>query len=91
MLLVAVLLCHSGKVRAQEDEGDRSVVTRAIVEGSDTLPIIELPEVRVYEKKDFDYLYLKRRYRRMIHNIKKAYPYARNAGERLAQLDKDIR
>jgi len=63
------------------------VVTRAVVEGSDTLPIIELPEVSVYERKDFDYLYLKRRYRRMIRNIKKAYPYARIVGMELKKLD----
>lgn len=87
MLLVAVLLCHPVEVRAQVDQKDRSVVTRTIVEGSDTLPIVELPEVRVYERKDFDYLYLKRRYRRMIHNIKKAYPYAQIAGIRLKELD----
>ena len=60
---------------------------RAIVEGSDTLAIIDLPEVRVYEKKEFDYLYLKRRYRRMIRNIKKAYPYAQIAGVKLKELD----
>ncbi len=63
------------------------MVTRAVVEGSDTLPIIELPEVSVYERKDFDYLYLKRRYRRMIRNIKKAYPYARIVGMELKELD----
>ena len=87
VLLVVILLCHLEEVRAQEGQGDRSVVTRALVEGSDTLPIVELPEVIVYERKDFDYLYLKRRYRRMIHNIKKAYPYAQIAGIRLKELD----
>ena len=63
------------------------MVTRTVVEGSDTLPIIELPEVSVYERKDFDYLYLKRRYRRMIRNIKKAYPYARIVSMELKELD----
>jgi len=66
------------------------VVTHAVVEGSDTLPIIELPEVTVYERKDFDYLYLKRRYRRMIRNIKKAYPYAQIAGVKLKELDDQL-
>jgi len=56
-------------------------------EVSDTLPIFELPEVLVYERRDFEYLYLKRRYRRMIRNIKKAYPYAQIAGVKLKELD----
>lgn len=66
---------------------DRSVVARGVVEGSDTIPILELPEVRVYERRDFEYLYLKRRYRRMIRNVKRAYPYAQIAGVRLKELD----
>lgn len=83
----AALLCLVTDLAAQEPQQDNSVVTRAVVEGADTIPIIELPEVRVYERRDFEYLYLKRRYRRMIRNIKKAYPYAQIAGVRLKELD----
>jgi len=81
------LFCYLTDLAAQEPQQDNSVVTRAVVEGSDTLPIIELPEVMVYERRDFEYLYLKRRYRRMIRNIKKAYPYAQIAGVKLKELD----
>jgi hypothetical protein len=87
MLLVAMLLCIAAELSSQEPQKDHSVVTRAVVKDSDTIAILELPEVRVYEKRDFEYLYLKRRYRRMIVNIKKAYPYARIAGVRLKELD----
>lgn len=87
ILLPVALLCLLPEVSGQETPKDRSVITRAVVEGSDTLPIIELPEVSVYERRDFEYLYLKRRYRRMIHNVKKAYPYAQVAGVRLKELD----
>lgn len=72
---------------AQVNMHDSSVVTRVIIEGQDTLPVITLPEVIVYQRKDFEYLYLKRRYRRMIRNVKKAYPYAKVAGVRLKELD----
>ncbi len=87
ILLVAALLCAVTEISAQVPQKERSVVVRGVVVGSDTFAIIELPEVRVYEKRDFEYLYLKRRYRRMIRNIKKAYPYARIAGVRLKELD----
>lgn len=86
-LWATALLCISAEISAQEPQKDNSVVARTIVEGSDTLPIIELPEVWVYENGDFDYLYLKRRYRKMIYNIKKAYPYAQIAGVKLKELD----
>ena len=87
MALAAVLFGAVAAVSAQEAQKDNPVITRGVVEGADTLPIIELPEVRVYERRDFEYLYLKRRYRRMIRNVKKAYPYARIAAEELKALD----
>ena len=90
ILWLLVLLIPGKELRAQEPPDDNSVVTRGVIQGSDTLPIIELPEVRVYERKDFEYLYLKRRYRRMIRNIKKAYPYAQIAGAKLKELDEHL-
>jgi hypothetical protein len=87
MALLAVLLGMASAISAQEVQKDKSVLTRALVEGNDTLPIVELPEVSVYERRDFEYLYLKRRYRRMIRNVKKVYPYARIAAEELKALD----
>jgi hypothetical protein len=87
MVLLTVLLATVSTLYAQEVQKDHSVVTRGVIEGRDTLPLIELPEVRVYERRDFEYLYLKRRYRRMILNVKRAYPYARIAAEELKTLD----
>jgi hypothetical protein len=74
-------------LQAQEPEEDKSVITRGVIQDNDTLPMIELEEVKVYERKDFEYLYLKRRYRRLIINVKKAYPYSKIAGNRLKGLD----
>ena len=62
-------------------------ITRGIIQDNDTLPIVDLPEVSVYQRKDFEYLYLKRRYRRLIYNVKRAYPYSKIAGYRLKELD----
>ena len=72
---------------AQQPQNDSLTVTRAVVEGADTIPMVQLPELRIYERQDFEYLYLKRRYRRLIRNVKKAYPYAKVAGVKLKELD----
>lgn len=87
LLAAVALFCLQTALTAQEAQKEDAVITRALVEGSDTLPVIDLPEVRVYKRRDFEYLYLKRRYRRMIRNVKKAYPYARVAAEELKKLD----
>ncbi len=83
--IALVLFLQAAK--AQDPEPEQTEITRGIILDNDTLPLIELPEVRVYERKDFEYLYLKRRYRRLIYNVKKAYPYSKIAGSRLKALD----
>ncbi|MCK5068297.1 MAG: DUF4294 domain-containing protein [Bacteroidales bacterium] len=90
ILLLTILLAVSPKLTAQTKEKDNSGVTRVVIEGSDTIPIIELPELRVYDRRELDYLYLKRKYRRLIRNVKKAYPYSKIAGEKLQELDDQL-
>ena len=88
--MVLVLFCAVTQLRAQHPELDSLNVTRGVIQGTDTLPIVELPELRVYERQDFEYLYLKRRYRKLIRNVKKAYPYSKIAGKRLKELDDQL-
>lgn len=82
-----VLAFSASPLKAQDEKEVHLEITRGVIEGNDTVPMIDLPEVRVYERQDFEYLYLKRRYRRLISNVKRAYPYARIAGVRLKELD----
>jgi hypothetical protein len=86
-LLLAYLL---PALPAKAQITDPKVITKAIIQDNDTLPVIDLPEVKVYERKDFEYLYLKRKYRRLIRNVKRAYPYAKIAGHELKQLDEHL-
>lgn len=90
ILLQGLLIFFISQLSAQNTEKDNSGVTRAVIEGNDTIPIIELPEIRIYERSNYEYLYLKRKYRRMIRNVKKAYPYAKIAGVRLKELDNQL-
>jgi len=69
---------------------DSITVTRGIVRGNDTIPVVYLEEVKIYTRKDFEYLYERWRDRRLVRNVKKAYPYARIAGDRLLELDREL-
>lgn len=82
-----VLAFSASPLKAQDEKEVHLEIARGVIEGNDTVPMIDLPEVRVYERQDFEYLYLKRRYRRLISNVKRAYPYAKIAGVRLKELD----
>lgn len=90
ILLFAFVLALPSYLLAQTESKDNSGVTRVVIEGTDTIPMIELPELRVFDRRDLDYLYLKRKYRRLIRNVKKAYPYSKIAGEKLRELDLEL-
>jgi hypothetical protein len=89
-LCLCLLFCWQNKVQSQETNLDSLHVSKAIIVGNDTIPIVELEEVRVYKSSDFDYLSYKRRDRRLVRNVKKAYPYAKIAGIKLKELDEEL-
>jgi hypothetical protein len=89
-IILGLCIFISPGIRAQQKPIDSLIVTKGIIQGADTIPLVELKEVRVYSYKDFEYLYRKRYSRRMILNVKKAYPYAKIAGVRLQELDRHL-
>ncbi len=78
------------QANAEVQDTDSIIVARGVIQGNDTLPIFELEEVRVYNRVDYEYLYLKRRDRRLVRNVKKAYPYSKLAGYELRKLDEQL-
>ena len=87
---IGIIFLFIPHLEAQNKAEDNSGITRGVIEGNDTIPIIELPEVRIYERQNYEYLTLKRKYRRLIRNVKKAYPYAKIAGVELKELDRQL-
>jgi hypothetical protein len=87
---LCLLLCWQNKAQSQVTNLDSIQVTKVIIEGNDTIPIVELEEVRVYKRSDFDYLSYKRRDLRLVRNVKKAYPYAKVVGRKLKELDEEL-
>ncbi len=62
-------------------------VARAIVIDGDTLWVAELDEVYIFPTRKFKSRRERRRYTRLIYNVKKAYPWAKLAGEKLAEVE----
>lgn len=89
-LCLCLLYCWQNRVLSQDSNLDSIEVSKVIIEGNDTIPIVELEEVRVYKASDFDYLSHKRRDQRLVRNVKKAYPYAKIAGRKLKELDEEL-
>lgn len=84
------LLCLSLQVSAQhENEKQDLSYSAPLVYRSDTLPVIILPAVNIYDVNKYNYLH-SRKYRRLVRNVKKAYPYALVANQRLKALDREL-
>ncbi len=75
-LFLGVLLTLSGLVFGQNYWSDSTFLLEGRIVGTDTLPAYDLGEVRVYSKKVYKNRRHRRRYTRLMRNVKKAYPFA---------------
>jgi len=62
-------------------------VARAVVIDGDTLWVADLDEVYIFPTKKFKNRRERRRYTRLIYNVKKAYPWAKMAGDKLTEVE----
>lgn len=67
-----------------------NVLKRVIVDG-DTLYVTSLQEVYIFPEPEFDSWWAERRYRRLVRNLKKVYPYAVLAGDMLEELNDELK
>ena len=67
-------------------------VTRAVVVRGDTLPQFRLPEVAVLAKRRNARYYVRQRRHdaRLVHNVRKALPYAKIAARKIAKIDRRL-
>ena len=65
-------------------------VARAVIVGGDTLWVADLDEIYIFPTHRFKNPREYRRYTRLIYNVKKAYPWAKLAGEKLAELEAEM-
>jgi len=83
MSLFFLLLSAVSAVSAQEvpvPEAPQGYVVRARIVGNDTLLVIDLAPVAFFAPRIFKNRADENRYRRLVQNVKRVYPYARLAG-----------
>ncbi|KPK80678.1 MAG: hypothetical protein AMS27_16425 [Bacteroides sp. SM23_62_1] len=62
-------------------------IARGIILDGDTIWVSEIDEVYIFPEKSFNNFWQRRRYTRLIINVKKAYPWAKLAGETLEEVN----
>lgn len=95
IIFFSIFILGMGAVSAQQlaDTTNKidTLVMLAKVEDGDTTLIMQLPEVSVYAMRLFDSRRDIRKVNRLIHHVKKAYPYAKLAGIKLREYDKILK
>ena len=84
LFFITVSVTSNAQVRR---DSVRAQVLRSVVVKGDTLYISNIPEVTIYPSPSFRGRWDLWRYRRLVYNVKKAYPYAKMAGELLKDVD----
>ena len=92
--ILLMLLGLTAAVQLQGVVADDTIRTsvntgNALVYRGDTLPVMHIPEINIYDVNKYNYL-KSWRYRRTISNVKKAYPYAIVANLKLKRLDNQL-
>lgn len=89
ILLFTLINITSAECQERNDSLlDLTILERVILDG-DTFFVTSLDPVYVFPVHDFNW-WQKRKYRRLIHNVKKVYPYAKLASEMLYELNQEM-
>ncbi len=88
-LIFAIFLAViSHPVLAQQESntgGFQGSVVQARIVNGDTIPYIELPPVAFFASRIFKNRAEETRYRRLVYNVKRVYPYAKIAGAKFRE------
>ncbi len=91
-LILVILLFLSWPGYAQDSirTSTDTYIARGIVIDGDTIWVSEIDEVFIFPEKNFRNFWQRRRYTRLIINVKKAYPWARLAGKIMEEVNAEL-
>jgi hypothetical protein len=90
--IIVILILLSFKTFSQDTvKTSRDIyVAKGVIVDGDTLWVAELDEVYIYPQKHFQNLRQQRKYTRLILNVKKAYPWAKLAGNTMKEVNDSL-
>lgn len=91
-MILLLMLITTEKLSAQHQQtvlDSLSFMQREVI-GDDTFFVYNLDEIKIYPEPSFDNRFQQWKYRRLVKNVKKVYPYAKMAGEKLEEVNDSI-
>lgn len=91
-LILAVLSATAAvpQARAQDSHGPNKILSYATILDGDTIPLVHLKPVHIVRKWALLSEKEIRKNQKLIRNVKKTLPYAKEARKRLQELDKEL-
>lgn len=88
-LLITILSSESVKAQTNIAKNDTIIVQAVVVDG-DTIPFAYLPMVNIYSQRIFKSKRAQVKYTKLRRDVIKVWPYAKLAGEKFKQLEKEL-
>ncbi len=85
-----LLFLSEYSVAQKNSDEDTLVVTRTVIIDGDTIPNVSIEEVVIFPRLIFKSRHRARRYRKLIRDVKRAYPYAIYAKNKLDQMEHEF-
>ncbi len=90
LTITFVLTCLPSYIKAQDTIRIEDLIFEHTIVDSDTLPHINLQEVAVIPKYKFKNKRQRKRYSRLVRNIKVTLPYARKASKTINEINTEL-
>lgn len=90
LIFITVFLLGCLTVHGQEIPLKDQFLVRGIVYNGDTIPYYQLPVVSIVSKRSYKSYVDQVRYEKLVRNVKKAYPYAKIAGDKFKEYEKAL-
>lgn len=88
-ILITILGNESVKAQSNITKND-TIIVQAIVIDGDTIPFAYLPMVNIYSQRIFKSKRAQVKYTKLRRDVIKVWPYAKLAGEKFKQLEKEL-
>ncbi len=90
-LLIGILILHFGNVLSQNrNSKDTLSIARTVVVDGDTIPNVSLEEIVIFPRLVFKNRYREHRYRKLVRDVRRAYPYAIYAKRMLDEMEREF-
>lgn len=91
LIILFLILFFATKSYAQVvSDDDTLIVTRSVIVDGDTIPNVSIEEVVIFPRLVFKNRRQSRRYRKLVRDVRRAYPYAIYAKSKLDEMEREF-